>query len=209
MDGFFFTGKAGFQVMILHVIDESSMFHMARRLENRHLNHVLPALGDMWFAWAGVPDTIYTDPAGEFVSQEWLSFCQENGIEPRMSTEAWQKGRVERHGQTLKNMLHRFDQENTIITPQMLDEVLRACCQAKNALARHGGYAPEQIVLGKSTKVPASLVSDDSTVSHSLALDDSPESDRDSNSSLLHGNPFSLRIMMRQCAEHFSVRRAL
>ena len=43
IDGFFWTGRKGFQVMIFHCIDEASLFHLGRRLENRHLEHVLPA----------------------------------------------------------------------------------------------------------------------------------------------------------------------
>eukprot|EP00435_Cladocopium_sp_Y103_P004696 s6476_g1.t1 len=168
IDGFFWTGRKGFQVMIFHCIDESSLFHLGRRLENRHLEHVIPAFADMWFSWAGQPNAIYSDPAGEFRSDQWLSFLQQHDTEPKVSTEAWQKGRIERHGQIVKNMLHRYDQEKIIEDPQEFDQVLRACFQAKNALARHQGFAPEQIVLGKSSKLPASLTSDERVVSHSL-----------------------------------------
>ena len=40
---------------------------------------------------------------------------------------------------------------------------------SKNALSRHNGFSPEQTVLGKSTKVPASLTSGEQGSSHSLA----------------------------------------
>ena len=169
IDGFYWTGKAGFQVMVFHCIDEASNFHLGRRLENRHLEHVVPAFTDMWFSWAGQPQCVYSDPAGEFRSADWYAFLQRQNIEPRFSAEAWQKGRVERHGQILKNMLSRYDQEKRIDTVLEFDAVLRSCFQAKNALARHQGYAPEQIVLGKSTRLPASLASDEQVASHSLA----------------------------------------
>ena len=42
--------------------------------------------------------------------------------------------------------------------------------QAKNALVRHLGYSPEQIVLGKSVQVPGSLTSDEDLSAHTLAL---------------------------------------
>ena len=83
--------------------------------------------------------------------------------------QAWQKGRVEQHGQIIKNMLHRYDQEKIIEGPTELDQVLRACFQAKNALSRHQGFSPEQIVLGKSTRLPASLSSDENASAHCLA----------------------------------------
>ena len=40
---------------------------------------------------------------------------------------------------------------------------------SKNALSRHNGFSPEQTVLGKSTKFPASLTSGEQGSSHSLA----------------------------------------
>ena len=58
------------------------------------------------------------------------------------------------------------------------DQVLIACFQAKNALTRHHGYSPEQIVLGKSTSLPASLSSDENVSAHSLADGDTPESEQ-------------------------------
>lgn len=147
---------------ILHIIDESSMFHLARRLTNRHLDHAIPVLQDLWFSWAGPPRLIYSDPAGEFRAQEWLTFLQENNIEPRLSTEAWQKGRAERHGQVLKNMSSRSDQESTITSPQMLDEVLRACCQAKNALEPcYVDHAPQEVL---STWVKPLCIGEDVTM---------------------------------------------
>ena len=124
IDGFFWTGRAGFQVMVFHCIDEASLFHLGRRLENRNLEHVIPALSDMWLSWAGSPANVYSDPAGEFVSDQWLSFLQNHSISPKLSTESWQKGRVERHGALVKEMLKRYDMEKTIQSVQEFDTVL-------------------------------------------------------------------------------------
>ena len=169
IDGFYWTGRGGFQVMVFHCIDEASLFHLGRRLQNRHLEHVVPVFKDMWMSWAGQPTGIYSDPAGELRAGHWLDFLQQQNIESRLSTEAWQKGRIERHGQIVKNMLDRFDQEKKIEDIQEFDQVLQSCFQAKNALARHQGFSPEQIVLGKATKVSASLTSDEHASAHSLA----------------------------------------
>ena len=64
IDGFFWTGRGGFQVMVFHCIDEASLFHLGRRLQNRHLEHVVPVFKEMWMSWAGQPTGIYSDPAG-------------------------------------------------------------------------------------------------------------------------------------------------
>ena len=63
-----------------------------------------------------------------------------------------------------------YDTEWPIENIQEFDVILQACFQAKNALIQNGGYSPEQIVLGKSTRLPASLTSDEDSASHSLAL---------------------------------------
>ena len=49
--------------------------------------------------------------------------------------------------------------------------------QAENALVRHLGYSPEQIVLGKSVHVPGSLESDENLASYTLALGDELEAE--------------------------------
>lgn len=75
--------------MNFHCIDEASLFHLGRRLDNRHLEHAIPAFSEMWMSWAGQPSGIYADPAGKQSSK------------PCLSTEAWQKGRIEKHGQIM------------------------------------------------------------------------------------------------------------
>ena len=86
-----------------------------------------------------------------------------------MTTEAWQRGRIERHGDILKNMLSRMDHDQILMGVSKFDEALRMCCQAKNQLSKNHGLSPDQAVLGKSTQLPASLSSDDSAAAHSRA----------------------------------------
>ena len=177
IDAFYWSGRGQFQCYVLHVHDEASGFHLARRLEGRNLDHAIPAIQSMWFSWAGIPESIYLDPAGEFRAERWSSFLQSHNISVFMSTEAWQKGRIERHGHILKEMLSRMDTDVPFQDVQQFDDALLMCCQSKNALARAHGYSPEQIVLGKSTKLPASLTSDDQAASHEMAIGTDLESE--------------------------------
>ena len=177
IDGIFWTGIRGFQVQILHCIDEASLFHIARRIQTRNPDEAIVTWNEMWTSWAGNPKKVYSDPAGEFISHPWKAMLQSRNIEQIICTEAWQRGRVERHGHILKQMLSRYDQDQPIENIQEFDQVLLACCQAKNALTRQQGYSPEQIVLGKSIALPASLSSDDNVAAHSLALGSDLESD--------------------------------
>ena len=178
IDGFFWRGHTGFQVHVLHCIDEASLFHLGKRIPTRNPDQIISSWSDFWTVWAGSPKILYADPAGEFRSQRWKGFLQSRNIQFDLTTEAWQRGRVERHGGIIKEMLNRFDQESPILSIEEFDQVLIACFQAKNALSRHQGYSPEQIVLGKSTHLPASLTSDEQAGAHSFADGDTPESEQ-------------------------------
>lgn len=178
VDGFYWRGKGGFQVHVLHCIDEASLFHLGRRVPTRNPDNIISVFCDFWSSWAGNPSNMYADPAGEFRSQEFKDFLQSKNIHFELTTEAWQRGRIERHGGIIEEMLDRCDQESTISTIEQFDQVLISCFQAKNALSRHQGYSPEQIVLGKSTEVPASLTSDEQLGAHSLAVGDTLESEK-------------------------------
>ena len=178
LDGFFWKGKGNFQCYVLHIYDEASGFHLARRLDGRNLDHAIPAFQQLWSFWAGYPRSVYLDPAGEFRADQWLDFLQANNIHAYMTAEAWQRGRIERHGGIIKDMLTRLDTDRRIENLSQFDEMLMLCCQSKNSLAKHRGYSPEQIALGKSTRLPASLSGDDSAAAHSLALGDDLDCDR-------------------------------
>ena len=176
--GFFWKGRAGIQVYVVHFIDECSCFHLGRRVESRHTSAALPAFQESWVSWAGAPREIYLDPAGELRSSDMRTALQSLNIQAFVTSEAWQRGRVERHGQVNKQMLTRLDQEVPFSTVEEIDTALLQCFRAKNSLVRHQGYSPEQIVLGKSTALPASICSDESCSAHSLAIADGLEADK-------------------------------
>ena len=69
----------------------------------------------------------------------------------------WQRGRIERHGGIIKEMLNRIDHEKPIDTLQQLDDALQQCFNAKNTMSVVNGFSPEQAVLGRASKLPASL----------------------------------------------------
>ena len=185
---------------MIHCVDECSTFQLAKRTTSRTAEDTTSLFQDFWMSWAGAPD-----PAGEFTSQVWMDFLQANSITSFMSSEAWQKGRIERHGQVLKQMLHRVDQDRMIRDLQDFDRTLAACCMAKNQMARHKGYSPEQIVLGKATRIPGSLTGDETTSAHTLQ-DDNPETSK-FRETLTRRN--EARIAFLEADNHQAIRRAL
>ena len=78
----------------------------------------------------------------------------------------WQRGRIERHGGIIKEMLNRIDHEKPIDTLQQLDDALQQCFNAKNTMSVVNGFSPEQAVLGRASKLPASLALDENLSAH-------------------------------------------
>ena len=116
------------------------------------------------------------------------------------------RGRIERHGAIIKQMLNRFDQDHTIVSFEHFDQVLIACFMGKKSLMRHHGHSPEQIVFGKATKIPASLSSDENGIAHSLAVGDSPASERFRNLVDLRSKA---RVAFLKADNDHAIRRAL
>ena len=175
MDGAVWTNAQGTQFHFTHIIDEGTLFHVARPCGSDS-SAQWNLLEDHWFSWAGPPKTIYVDPAKEYLSEAWMTRIQELGITLKVSAREshWQLGRVEAHGSILKGMLTRMDLEVPILEEESFKRAIVQACHAKNSLTRKSGYSPEQAVLGCATRLPGSVTSDDSALSHERALDEGP-----------------------------------
>ena len=125
----------------------------------------------MWLSWAGAPSEMIVDAGYEFNSEEFMTFTQAHNIKAAtISTEApYQNGKAERQGDTLKSMLSKYEAEHPITSYQELGEALWWCVQAKNACSLRKGFAPEVLVLGKHTRIPGSISSDELLPAHLLA----------------------------------------
>ena len=177
MDGVTWTAQTGATYHFYHVIDESSAFQLARACPRRDTESAIQALKQIWLHWAGPCKELWFDDATEFSSEDFATFLQSHNIQHRMiATDAhWQLGRAERHGGILQTMLSKYEAERPITDLASFQEALEACCTAKNQLSRVYGYTPEILVLGKSTVLPGSVISDESCMAHSLAAHDGAE----------------------------------
>ena len=160
MDGFYWSNKSGIKVHVLHAVDEATHFHLGKRT-SRDEPSMEKALKEFWGSWAGMPHYLMFDTAGELVSQKWKDFLQRESIQPIVTATPQQRGRVERHGGIIKEMLSRMDSEQAITTVEQFDAALYQAFHAKNSMISHAGYSPEQAVLGKSSRLPGSITSDD------------------------------------------------
>ena len=160
LDGFEWKGEKGIKFYVLHFFDEATHFHLGRR-GNRNSDNSIQKFVETWIHWAGPPSEVQHDEAGEFVSQNWKDFLQKEGIRAIVSAAPWQRGRIERHGGVIKEMLSRIDQEKPIQDEKQFDFALNQCFQAKNSLTVVNGYSREQAVLGRSRRLPASICGDE------------------------------------------------
>ena len=109
------------------------------------------------------------DSGKELNSEQFAAFLQRFNIKGDTTCRGaqWQNGKIERHGQFLQAMLTRMDTESHITSYEELQLALSQCTHAKNCLSIHHGYAPEVIVFGRHSRVPGSVMSDESLPSHS------------------------------------------
>ena len=159
LDIAYWKNGRGQTFMFTHVICESTLFHMAVGA-GRSPEEQFSALSDRWFSFAGVPQVIYVDPAGEYTCEFWRTQLQKENIKSKVSAAEshWQLGRVESHGRILKDMLSRMDAEQEIGDEQEFRLSLRQAVWAKNSLSRVKGYTPEQAVFGKMSRLPGSII---------------------------------------------------
>ena len=171
MDGYTWKNQQGTSFHFYHIVDSSTNFQVARYAPNRSVEHAIDCLTQAWFAWAGSPNELIVDAATELNAEAFARFMQQNNIKcSTISTNAhWQNGKAERHGEILGQMLSKFDVEQPIKSAVDLQQALAHCSQAKNALSIRKGYAPEVLVLGKHTRLPGAVCSDDQLPAHALA----------------------------------------
>eukprot|EP00435_Cladocopium_sp_Y103_P025644 s3158_g6.t1 len=175
-DGAYWTNASGKTFHFTHFIDEATLYHVgavsARKVEDQ-----IRVFLQAWVQWAGPCQTLYLDPAGEYISEEWAAVLQSEGIRVAMTAaEAhWQNGRAEAHGRIVKNMLTRMEKDHQIETVEEFSRCLRQAFAAKNSLSRVNGFTPEQCLLGKSRRLPGFVVSDSDLSGHSLAESQLPE----------------------------------
>ena len=178
IDGFDWKSTTGYQGYVVHLIDEATQFHLGRRTVRDGIQ-AQKVFEECWSSWAGMPSELVMDCGGEFVAEPWKEFLQQGNITPILTAGPWQRGRIERHGAIVKEMLSRIDQAQPINNEGEFERALFQVFRAKNSLSTTCGYSPEQAVLGKATKLPASLTSDENTPAHMhAAFNEGPEAEK-------------------------------
>ena len=168
LDGVNWTNAQSQEFHFYHILDAGSNYNVAMAAPTRTSDSVIKVLNQGWIQWAGPPSELIVDSATELNSHLFAEFAQRFSIRTITTNPDahWQSGRIERHGQFIQTMLSRIDQEFPINSYEELQSALNQCTHAKNSLSVQQGYSPEIIVFGKSSRLPGSILSDESIPAH-------------------------------------------
>ena len=191
VDGFRWTNHQGQSYHVMHLVDWSTNFQAAGIAPSRTTEDTIANIINTWLSWAGAPGEMLVDAGTEFNSEGFSGFAQQYNIRvTTISPEAHhQNGKAERHGAILQHMLTKFDSEHPIGSYQDLQQALWWIVQSKNSCSLKRGFAPEVLVLGKHTRLPGAVCSDEMLPSHLLA-----------DSQTAHGIRFRQQLAYRETA---------
>ena len=177
VDGIKWTNKNGQSFQMYHVVDAGTHFHVAFTAPAHSTRDVIALLNQHWLNWAGAPQEMKVDSGTELNSDELQQFLQRFSIRcTTIAPEAhWQNGTIERHGNFLQQMLSKVDLEIPIENYHQLQLALNQCCQSKNSMMVRHGYSPEIRVFGKQSRLPGSVLSDESLPAHTAAIQENSE----------------------------------
>ena len=185
------TSSKGKQYQFLHFIDSATNFHQAVSIFRSDAEGLFTCFQQAWLHWAGPCRQLIIDNESALCSEQFVAKAQEMSILVKVvaAYAHWQLGKTERHGDILQHMLQKYDHEVNIENEDQFQSALIQCCNAKNSLARHKGYTPEILVLGKSQILPGSNSQDELDASQYTAVTNSPE-----------GIAFRQQLFRRECA---------
>ena len=145
-------------------MDTASNFHVAIPYITKTTEGLIHCFQTAWLSWAGPPKALMFDSATEANSEGFAQFLQEHDIKSHVIlTDAhWQLGRAEPHGAILQNMLSKMYVDKPFSSQKEFESVL--------VQSRVKGYTPEILVLGKSRRLPGSVVDESEQGSNITAL---------------------------------------
>ena len=115
--------QLGDNLWYLHFIDEFSRFSNGVVIKSKQSNIIIQNFLKHWISIFGTPISVFSDNGGEFVSKDFIDFCENFNIKIKTTAaeSPWSNGICERH--------------NTIITETLLKVKEDSKCDWETALA--------------------------------------------------------------------------
>lgn len=137
----------------IHMVDQFTKFSSAAIIKNKKPETIINAILRYWISFFGCPEKFLSDNGAEFNNETFRNFCENFGINP-ITTAAYSpfsNGTVERHNQTVTNMLLKVKED----TKCDYSTALCWAISAKNALINNNGYSPNMLVFGRNVNLPS------------------------------------------------------
>ena len=140
----------------LHIIDEFSRFSAGCITPTKQSSQFVQNFIKNWISIHGAPQRLFSDLGGEFNSAEVLDMAENFNIEiiTTAGYSPWSNGLLERHNQTLTEMLLKVKHDKQLNWETALSWAL----MAKNSLQNVHGYSPYQLVFGRNPNLPSTLI---------------------------------------------------
>ena len=142
-------------VYYLHIIDEFTRFSAGSIMRSKRSSVFVRKFLESWIAVHGAPKRIYSDNGGEFNNDEVRDMAENFDIEVKTTAgySPWSNGLLERHNQTLTEIMHKVKTDKQCDWETALNWAL----MAKNALDNVHGYSSYQLVYGRNPNLPSVL----------------------------------------------------
>lgn len=140
----------------LHIIDEFTRYSAGGIMKNKTPKEFVTKFIQLWISVHGSPKCLYSDNGGEFCNEEVKEMAENFNIELKNTPaeSPWSNGLLERHNQTLTNIMLKVKEE------QNCDYETALCwaLMAKNCLNNAHGYSSHQLVYTENPNLPSVLV---------------------------------------------------
>ena len=150
MDLKFIEGK-----IVLHLIDTFTRYSQAAIIPNKEAVTVIDAIFAMWITYFGRPEKLFSDNGPEFNNNDFIDMCASYEIDVKVTpVEApYSNGICERHNSVIAQMTKK----TKMSTSCTWKVALMWAVNAKNNLHNIYGFTPQQLVMGRNTKLPSIL----------------------------------------------------
>lgn len=141
--------------IFIHLIDLCTRLSAATTLKDKNPGTIIESILRIWISVYGSCEKFLVDNGGEFANDQLISLAEQFGITIKTTAaeSPWSNGIVERHNQTLSNMLDKVLKE----TDCNFDLALSWCINAKNSLYNVHGFSPYQLSIGSNPNLPTLL----------------------------------------------------
>ena len=140
----------------LHIIDEFTRYSAGGIIKSKEPKVFAAKFMQLWIAVHGPPKNLYSDNGGEFNNSEVRDMAENFNIEIKNTPaeSPWSNGLLERHNQTLTNIMIKVKDEQNCD----YETALAWALMAKNSLHSAHGYSSHQLVHGENPNLPSVLV---------------------------------------------------